>query len=35
MVFWGNRSLMHLATAFPQEQRRKLYRTTIVDISWS
>ncbi|VXC76702.1 TauD/TfdA family dioxygenase [Massilia sp. 9I] len=29
MVFWDNRSLMHLATAFPQEQRRKLYRTTI------
>ncbi len=29
MVFWDNRSLMHLATAFPQDQRRKLYRTTI------
>jgi len=29
MVFWDNRSLMHLATDFPQDQRRKLYRTTI------
>jgi len=29
MVFWDNRSLMHLATPFPQDQRRKLYRTTI------
>lgn len=29
MVFWDNRSTMHLATAFPQDQRRKLYRTTI------
>ncbi|RZA32172.1 MAG: TauD/TfdA family dioxygenase [Lysobacteraceae bacterium] len=29
MVFWDNRALMHLATAFPPDQRRKLYRTTI------
>ena len=29
MVFWDNRSVMHLATPFPQDQRRKLYRTTI------
>jgi taurine dioxygenase len=29
MVFWDNRSTMHLATPFPQDQRRKLYRTTI------
>ncbi|MFC0253933.1 TauD/TfdA dioxygenase family protein [Massilia consociata] len=29
LVFWDNRSLLHLATPFPQEQRRKLYRTTI------
>ena len=29
LVFWDNRSLMHLATACPPEQRRKLYRTTI------
>ena len=29
MVFWDNRSLMHLATGCPDDQRRTLYRTTI------
>jgi len=29
MVFWDNRSLMHLATPFPADQRRRLNRTTI------
>ena len=29
MVFWDNRSLMHLATGCPDDQRRMLYRTTI------
>jgi len=29
LVFWDNRSLMHLATGCPPNQRRKLYRTTI------
>jgi taurine dioxygenase len=29
MVFWDNRSLMHLAAGCPDHQRRKLYRTTI------
>ena len=29
MVFWDNRSLMHLAGGTPDDQRRKLYRTTI------
>jgi taurine dioxygenase len=29
LVFWDNRSLMHLATGCPEDQRRKLYRTTI------
>lgn len=29
MVFWDNRSLMHLAGGTPDEQRRKMYRTTI------
>jgi taurine dioxygenase len=29
MVFWDNRSLMHLAAGCPEDQRRKLYRTTI------
>jgi taurine dioxygenase len=29
MVFWDNRSLMHLAAGCPDNQRRKLYRTTI------
>jgi taurine dioxygenase len=29
MVFWDNRSLMHLAAGCPGDQRRKLYRTTI------
>ncbi|SFU97245.1 TauD/TfdA dioxygenase family protein [Pseudoduganella namucuonensis] len=30
MVFWDNRSLMHLAAGCPAHMRRKLYRTTIV-----
>jgi taurine dioxygenase len=29
MVFWDNRSLMHLAAGCPEDQRRKMYRTTI------
>ena len=29
LVFWDNRSLMHLASGCPDDQRRKLYRTTI------
>ena len=29
MVFWDNRSVMHLAAGCPEDQRRKLYRTTI------
>lgn len=29
MVFWDNRSLMHLAAGCPEDQRRRLYRTTI------
>ncbi len=29
MVFWHNRSLMHLAAGCPDHLRRKLYRTTI------
>jgi taurine dioxygenase len=29
MVFWDNRSLMHLATGCPENQRRRLNRTTI------
>ena len=29
MVFWDNRSVMHLATSCPPDQRRTLYRTTI------
>jgi taurine dioxygenase len=29
MVFWDNRSLMHLAAGCADNQRRKLYRTTI------
>jgi taurine dioxygenase len=29
MVFWDNRSLMHLAAGCPDHMRRKLYRTTI------
>jgi taurine dioxygenase len=29
MVFWDNRSLMHLAAGCPENQRRKMYRTTI------
>lgn len=29
MVFWDNRAVMHLAAGCPDDQRRKLYRTTI------
>jgi taurine dioxygenase len=29
MVFWDNRSVMHLATGCPDDQCRRLYRTTI------
>lgn len=29
LIFWDNRSLMHLATGCPEHLRRKLYRTTI------
>ncbi|RYF63481.1 MAG: TauD/TfdA family dioxygenase, partial [Comamonadaceae bacterium] len=29
LVFWDNRSVMHLAAGTPDTQRRKLYRTTI------
>lgn len=29
IVFWDNRSLIHLATGCPEHLRRKLYRTTI------
>ncbi len=29
MVFWDNRSVMHLAAGTPEHCRRKLYRTTI------
>jgi taurine dioxygenase len=29
LVFWDNRSLLHLATGCPDDQRRRLYRTTI------
>jgi len=29
LVFWDNRSLMHLAAGTPPGQRRKMYRTTI------
>jgi taurine dioxygenase len=29
MVFWDNRSLMHLAAGCPEHHRRMLYRTTI------
>ena len=29
MVFWDNRSLMHLAAGCPNDQRRRLHRTTI------
>lgn len=29
MVFWDNRSVMHLATGCPDDQRRRLHRTTI------
>jgi taurine dioxygenase len=29
LVFWDNRSVMHLAAGTPDSERRKLYRTTI------
>ena len=29
LVFWDNRSLMHLAAGTPPDQRRKMYRTTV------
>jgi taurine dioxygenase len=29
IVFWDNRSVVHLASGTPDEERRKLYRTTI------
>ncbi len=29
LVFWDNRSVQHLAAGTPDDQRRKLYRTTI------
>jgi taurine dioxygenase len=29
MVFWDNRSVMHLAAGCPPDQRRRLNRTTI------
>lgn len=29
LVFWDNRSVLHLATGCPATQRRRLYRTTI------
>jgi taurine dioxygenase len=29
MVFWDNRSLLHLAAGCPEDQHRRLYRTTI------
>ncbi|RYX98171.1 MAG: TauD/TfdA family dioxygenase [Comamonadaceae bacterium] len=29
LVFWDNRSVTHLAAGTPDEQRRKLYRTTV------
>lgn len=29
MVFWDNRSVMHLAAGTPDHLRRKLYRTTV------
>ena len=29
MIFWDNRSLIHLAAGCPDHKRRKLYRTTI------
>ena len=29
LVFWDNRSLMHLAAGTPDHMRRKMYRTTI------
>ncbi len=29
LVFWDNRSVLHLAAGTPDDQRRKLYRTTV------
>ena len=29
MVFWDNRSVMHLAAGCPEDMRRRLHRTTI------
>ena len=29
LVFWDNRSVLHLAAGTPDRHRRKLYRTTI------
>ncbi|RZL84949.1 MAG: TauD/TfdA family dioxygenase, partial [Variovorax sp.] len=29
LVFWDNRSVMHLAAGTPDALRRKLYRTTV------
>ncbi|MDB5988793.1 MAG: taurine dioxygenase [Herbaspirillum sp.] len=29
LVFWDNRSLMHLAAGTPADERRKMYRTTV------
>jgi taurine dioxygenase len=29
LVFWDNRSLMHLAAGTPADRRRKMYRTTV------
>jgi taurine dioxygenase len=29
LVFWDNRSVMHLAAGTPDSERRLLYRTTI------
>ncbi|GKS92898.1 hypothetical protein AVAK2825_00205 [Acidovorax sp. SUPP2825] len=29
LVFWDNRSVMHLAAGTPDSERRKLYRTTV------
>ena len=29
IVFWDNRSVLHLAAGCPEDQRRRLYRTTI------
>jgi taurine dioxygenase len=29
LVFWDNRSVLHLASGTPEHLRRKLYRTTV------